>query len=185
MHLGAKGDRGRQLVRHPDRMLHLWILSASCTTVFSASAAFTFPSGNVACVVGAPCLQKSEGNMQSRQPARYRRYWEVNRPVSLEPGKYVLFLGRFSPEKGCHLLVEAFEHIVTGVKLVITGASSYCDEDGPELRTDAGERLWMLDWVSGETLDELLTNAMVIVLPSDLEGLFLAPLDPGEPESAC
>ena len=29
----------------------------------------------------------------------------------LEPGKYVLFLGRFSPEKGCHLLVEAFEQI--------------------------------------------------------------------------
>ena len=35
----------------------------------------------------------------------------------------------------------------------------------------------MLDWVSGETLDELLTNAMVFVLPSDLEGLSLALLD--------
>ena len=27
----------------------------------------------------------------------------------LEPGGYVLFLGRFSPEKGCHFLVEAYE----------------------------------------------------------------------------
>jgi hypothetical protein len=35
----------------------------------------------------------------------------------------------------------------------------------------------MLDWVSGETLDELLTNAMVFVLPSDMEGLSLALLD--------
>jgi glycosyltransferase involved in cell wall biosynthesis len=35
----------------------------------------------------------------------------------------------------------------------------------------------MLDWVSGETLDELLTNAMIFVLPSDLEGLSLALLD--------
>ena len=35
----------------------------------------------------------------------------------------------------------------------------------------------MLDWVSGETLDELLTNAMVFVLPSDIEGLSLALLD--------
>jgi glycosyltransferase involved in cell wall biosynthesis len=35
----------------------------------------------------------------------------------------------------------------------------------------------MLDWVSGEVLDELLTNAMLFVLPSDLEGLSLALLD--------
>ena len=35
----------------------------------------------------------------------------------------------------------------------------------------------MLDWVSGETLDELLTNAMIFVLPSDMEGLSLALLD--------
>ena len=35
----------------------------------------------------------------------------------------------------------------------------------------------MLDWVSGETLDELLTNAMLFVLPSDVEGLSLALLD--------
>src|SRR5208283_2508068 len=35
----------------------------------------------------------------------------------------------------------------------------------------------MLDSVSGETLDELMTNAMIFVLPSDLEGLSLALLD--------
>src|SRR5258708_1565293 len=99
----------------------------------------------------------------------------------LEPGKYVLFLGRFSPEKGCHLLVEAFEkaleHIEPDVKLVMAGAASYCDEYSRELRTHANERIRMLDWVSGETLDELLTNAMIFVLPSDLEGLSLALLD--------
>ena len=39
----------------------------------------------------------------------------------LEPGKYVLFLGRFSPEKGCHLLIGAFERIETDVKLVMAG----------------------------------------------------------------
>lgn len=99
----------------------------------------------------------------------------------LEPGRYVLFLGRFSPEKGCHLLVEAFEHIETDVKsdvkLVMAGAASYCDEYSSELRTHASERIRMLDWVTGETLDELLTNAMIFVLPSDLEGLSLALLD--------
>ena len=95
----------------------------------------------------------------------------------LEPGRYILFLGRFSPEKGCHLLVEAYERLDTDVKLVMAGASSYCDDYSRRLRTHATDGVKMLDWVSGEALDELLTNAMVFVLPSDLEGLSLALLD--------
>jgi glycosyltransferase involved in cell wall biosynthesis len=95
----------------------------------------------------------------------------------LDPENYILFLGRFSPEKGCHLLVEAFEQVDADVKLVLAGASSYCDEYSRELRTHASDRIRIFDWVSGETLDELLTNAMVFVLPSDLEGLSLALLD--------
>lgn len=95
----------------------------------------------------------------------------------LEPGKYILFLGRFSPEKGCHLLVEAYEQLDTDVKLAMAGAASYCDEYSRKLRQHAGERIKMLDWVSGEALDELLTNAMMLVLPSELEGLSLALLD--------
>ena len=95
----------------------------------------------------------------------------------LEPQKYVLFLGRFSPEKGCHLLVDAFQRIEGNVRLVMAGASSYCDEYSRELRTHASDRIRMLNWVSGETLDELLTNAMIFALPSDLEGLSLALLD--------
>jgi glycosyltransferase involved in cell wall biosynthesis len=95
----------------------------------------------------------------------------------LDPGKYILFMGRLSPEKGCHLLVEAVEQIETDVKLVMAGASSYCDDYIRELRSHASDRIRILDWVSGETLHELLTNAMVFVLPSDLEGLSLALLD--------
>jgi glycosyltransferase involved in cell wall biosynthesis len=95
----------------------------------------------------------------------------------LEPEKYILFLGRFSPEKGCHLLVEAYEKLDTDIKLAMAGASSYCDDYSRRLRTHACERIKMLDWVSGEALDELVTNAMVFVLPSDLEGLSLALLD--------
>jgi glycosyltransferase involved in cell wall biosynthesis len=59
----------------------------------------------------------------------------------------------------------------------MAGASSYCDEYSRELRTHAGDRMRIPEWVSGEVLDELLTNAMIFVLPSDLEGLSLALLD--------
>ncbi len=95
----------------------------------------------------------------------------------LQPQRYILFLGRFSPEKGCHLLLEAYERLDTDIKLVLAGASSFCDEYSRELKTHASERIKLLDWVSGDTLDELLTNAMLFVLPSDLEGLSLALLD--------
>jgi glycosyltransferase involved in cell wall biosynthesis len=108
---------------------------------------------------------------------RERRTPEKIFDWGLEPGKYILFLGRFSPEKGAHLLVQAYEQIETDVKLVMAGASSYCDEYSQELRTHASSRIKMLDWVSGDTLDQLLTNAMLFVLPSDMEGLSLALLD--------
>lgn len=111
------------------------------------------------------------GMLRERKEPRKILEW------GLEPWKYVLFLGRFSPEKGCHLLVDAFEHIQTDTLLVMAGASSYCDEYSRELRQHASQRVRMLDWVSGETLDELLTNAMIFVLPSDMEGLSLALLD--------
>jgi glycosyltransferase involved in cell wall biosynthesis len=111
------------------------------------------------------------GVLRERTEPRKILEWGV------EPERYVLFLGRFSPEKGCHLLVDAFERLDTDVKLVMAGAFSYCDEYSRELRTHASDRIRMLAWVSGETLDELLTNAMIFVLPSDLEGLSLALLD--------
>jgi len=111
------------------------------------------------------------GALRERKQPRAILEW------GLQPGGYVLFLGRFSPEKGCHLLVDAFEQLETDAKLVMAGASSYCDEYSRELRTHASDRIRMLKCVSGETLDERLTNTMIFVLPSDLEGLSLALLD--------
>ena len=119
----------------------------------------------------SPFYVPNGGILRDRSEPRRILEW------GLEPGGYVLFLGRFSPEKGCHLLVDAFERIETSVKLVLAGASSYCDDYSRELRRHQSERIRILDWVSGETLDELLTNAMIFVLPSDMEGLSLALLD--------
>ncbi|HEV2965004.1 MAG TPA: glycosyltransferase family 4 protein [Candidatus Angelobacter sp.] len=95
----------------------------------------------------------------------------------LEPDNYILFLGRFSPEKNCHLLIEAYEKLDTSAKLVLAGGSSYTNAYVDELRTHQSEKVVFLDWVHGPALDELLTNAALFVLPSDLEGLSLALLD--------
>lgn len=111
---------------------------------------------------GAPLRQRSAGALTQ---------W------GLSARKYVLFLGRFSPEKNCHLLVEAFERIDAEAKLVLAGGSNTADEYSQKLREHAGDRVRMLDYVSGRDLDALLTNAMIFVLPSDLEGLSLALLE--------
>jgi glycosyltransferase involved in cell wall biosynthesis len=95
----------------------------------------------------------------------------------LEPDNYILFLGRFSPEKNCHLLIEAFEKLDTPAKLVLAGGSSYASTYDDQLRKHQSEQVLFLDWVHGSALDELLTNAALFVLPSDLEGLSLALLD--------
>ena len=92
-------------------------------------------------------------------------------------GNYILFLGRFSPEKNCHLLIAAYKKIETSVKLVLAGGGSHSDHYAGELRQHQSDRIRFLPWVAGPDLDELITNAMLFVLPSDLEGLSLALLD--------
>ncbi len=104
------------------------------------------------------------------EPVRLKE-WE------LESGGYVLFLGRFSPEKNCHLLVNAFEKIDAPVKLVLAGGSSHSDVYARRLQARQSERIHVMDWVSGKDMDELLTHALLLVLPSDIEGLSLALLD--------
>ncbi|HXY13991.1 MAG TPA: glycosyltransferase family 4 protein [Terriglobales bacterium] len=95
----------------------------------------------------------------------------------LKPDDYILFLGRFSPEKNCDLLIAAYEKAGISLKLVLAGGSSHTDSYETQLRRCASDNIMLLDWVSGAQLTELLTNAALFVLPSDLEGLSLALLD--------
>ncbi|MGA7564831.1 MAG: glycosyltransferase family 4 protein [Terriglobales bacterium] len=90
---------------------------------------------------------------------------------------YVLFLGRFSPEKNCHLLIKAFENLDTDMKLMLAGGSSHSDAYVESLRGHESDKIRFLPWVSGCDLEELLSNAALFVLPSELEGLSLALLD--------
>jgi len=121
---------------------------------------------------GAATLYVPNGTIiRERAPASQILEW------GLTPDNYILFLGRFSPEKNCHLLLEAFETLNTTAKLVFAGGSSHTDAYANELRRHQSERIIFLNYVSGTALDQLLTNAAIFVLPSDLEGLSLALLD--------
>src|SRR6266404_487382 len=110
-------------------------------------------------------------SLRPKRPPKRLTEWE------LTPDNYILYLGRFSPEKNCHLLIDSFEDVSTGMKLILAGGSSHSDEYEASLRRRESERVRLLPWTAGEDLDELLSNAAVFVLPSDLEGLSLALLD--------
>lgn len=99
------------------------------------------------------------------------------RRFGLNAKNYVLFMGRLSPEKNCDLLIEAFEQIETPMKLVFAGGSSHTDEYVSALRSHESDRIRFLGWLAGNDLEEVLTNAALFVLPSDMEGLSLALLD--------
>ncbi len=108
---------------------------------------------------------------------RLRAQANLLETFGLETDQYILFLGRLSPEKNCHLLIEAYERLDTSVKLVFAGGSSHSDEYVRALREHESQNIIFLPWISGDALDAVLTNAMIFALPSDLEGLSLALLD--------
>lgn len=97
----------------------------------------------------------------------------------LTKGRYVLYVGRLVPEKRSDLLVDAFRSIDTDFKLVIAGGSSFTDDyiDRVKELADNDDRVVLTDYIYGDDLAEIYTNAGLFVLPSALEGLPLTLLE--------
>ncbi|MBP6874773.1 MAG: glycosyltransferase family 4 protein [Candidatus Eisenbacteria bacterium] len=104
-----------------------------------------------------------------RPPSRIKRW-------GLDKHPYILWVGRLVPEKGCHHLIEAFRKTRTDMRLVMAGGSSFSDDyiQSLERLRDGDERIQMIGYVYGEVLDELWSNAYLVVQPSILEGLSIA-----------
>jgi glycosyltransferase involved in cell wall biosynthesis len=103
----------------------------------------------------------------------------ITKKWDLKRDEYILFLGRIVPEKGLHYLIEAFKSLDTTKKLVIAGGSSHTDGYLDEIRSKAGEdnRIIFTNFVQGQELEELYSNAYLYVLPSDLEGMPISLLE--------
>lgn len=63
------------------------------------------------------------------------------------------------------------------MQLVLAGGASASDAYARSLRQHENDKIRFFDYASGTEFDELLSNAMLFVLPSDLEGLSLALLE--------
>ena len=94
----------------------------------------------------------------------------------LDDRGYVLFVGRVTPEKGLHYLIDAFAGVETQLQLVIVGDGS---GDATYWRTlqaraSVDRRVRLLGPIYGEAVRELFAHAYLYVQPSEIEGTALA-----------
>jgi len=101
--------------------------------------------------------------------------------LGLEKDKYILFLGRMTPEKGCHLLIQAYKSINTEMKLVMAGPVIF-NFNEPYYRylrkiANNDNRIIFTGAVKRDIKGELLSNAYIVVYPSLVGGLPLVVLE--------
>jgi glycosyltransferase involved in cell wall biosynthesis len=99
--------------------------------------------------------------------------------LGLQPGRYLLFVGRLVPEKAPDQLLKAFRRLPGDHRLVLVGGSSFTDRFTVGLRelALADPRVVLPGYRYGVELEELYSNAAAFVLPSLLEGLPLTLLE--------
>lgn len=88
----------------------------------------------------------------------------------LQPGKYILFVGRLVPEKGVHHLIRAFEMTDTDLQLAIVGDNAHDRTYVEYLKATNDPRIHFLGFVYGDGYQRLCNNAYLYVQPSDVEG---------------
>ena len=100
--------------------------------------------------------------------------------LGLTPGKYVMALGRFVPEKRFDWLIEAFKKAqLKDLKLALVGDSDHNDAYSTQLKKMAHDtqNVVLTGFIKGEKLNQVLTNAALFVLPSTHEGLPISLLE--------
>jgi glycosyltransferase involved in cell wall biosynthesis len=104
----------------------------------------------------------------------------------LQANKYLLTLGRLIPHKGVHYLVEAWQkaraeapEIFKDYKLVIAGGGHFTDKYVRQLHEMAkdDQSVVFTGWVKGRVLEELFSNTLLFVHPSESEGLPIVVLE--------
>ncbi len=119
----------------------------------------------------------------SNAPATYPEFelgFDYGASLGLESQRYILFLGRLVPEKCPDLLIQAFQRLqLPGWKLVLAGGNSDASDFAARLRYLAREQpnIVFTGEIRERQLAEIVRNAGLFVLPSDVEGLPLAVLE--------
>jgi glycosyltransferase involved in cell wall biosynthesis len=112
-------------------------------------------------------------------PANKRSPDLIKKKYGLKGNDYILFMGRLAPEKRVDWLISAFQTLFprgvdpSHIKLIIAGGSSATPEYVRMLKemSHRSPGITFTGYVVGSEKEELLSNALILVLPSLLEGL--------------
>ncbi|MBS1608626.1 MAG: glycosyltransferase family 4 protein [Bacteroidetes bacterium] len=96
---------------------------------------------------------------------------DLLKSLGLVAGEYFLFVGRFIPDKGLHLLIEAFKNLKTEKKLVLVGGSPNAGKYEADIRNTTDKRIVFTGYIYGEDTNVLMKNAYLYIQPSLIEGL--------------
>lgn len=104
---------------------------------------------------------------------------KITELYALSKGEYICMVSRLTAEKGVHYLIDAYNRIKTDKKLVIAGDTSDTDEYVKLLKEKAAgnPNIIFTGFISGDTLKEIYSNAYLVTLPSDIEGMSLSLLE--------
>lgn len=98
--------------------------------------------------------------------------------LGLEPGRYIVALGRFVKEKGFHDLMKAWKQLSGDWKLAIAGDADHEDAYSLDLKHQANEaRVVLTGFIKGKRLNQLMSHAALFAMPSYHEGLPIALLE--------
>ena len=103
----------------------------------------------------------------------------ITEAFGLKKDGYICAVCRLTAEKGIHYLIDAYNGIKTDKKLVIAGDTSDTDDYVSMLRQKAADNpnIIFAGFISGDTLKEIYSNAYLVALPSDIEGMSLSLLE--------
>lgn len=104
---------------------------------------------------------------------------EITKLYGISKGDYICIVSRLTAEKGVHYLIDAYNSIKTDKKLVIAGDTSDTDEYVELLKKKASgnPNIIFTGFISGNVLTEIYSNAYLVTLPSDIEGMSLSLLE--------
>ena len=97
----------------------------------------------------------------------------IRKRYNLKGKDYILYLGRFVPEKRIEWLIRAYSHVrPKGVRLVIAGGEGYGNAYEKKIKHGSvtNSDIIFVGWVFGKEKEELLGNCLLFVLPSSIEG---------------
>lgn len=90
--------------------------------------------------------------------------------LGVEPGRFILFVGRLVPENNAHLLVEAHRLLATDWPLVVVGDAPYAGDYIGRLKAAAGPGVRFPGYIFGEGYAELVHRCGIMCVPTEVGG---------------